>query len=75
MPRRNSVPYPIMNVREFRNAFSSLKHPVIVVKARSPVQVLGVYYPEEEVTDSTGVRYASSEPNTRGPERSGGDAS
>jgi len=60
-----------MGVRDFRANFSKLDHPVHVIRARNPIEILGTYYPEERVTDSTPVRYPAKQPNNAQPERSG----
>ena len=62
---------PVLSVREFRATFSRLQEPVEVIRARGPVRVLGTYYPEPQVTDSTPVRYPAKQPNSVQPERSG----
>lgn len=61
-----------MTVREFRATFSSLDHPVTVLKARGdaqgPARILGIYYPER-----TPVRYPHGQSDSDKAERSAGD--
>ena len=61
----------MMIVRDFRANFQRLTEPVQVLRSRGDVRILGTWYPDVGVTDSTAVRYAAEQIDTETPERSG----
>jgi hypothetical protein len=65
----------MMIVRDFRANFQNLAEPVQVLRSRGDVRILGTWYPEERVTNSTAVRYAADQIDSETPERSGTGAS
>lgn len=58
-------------VRDFRANFQKITEPVLVLRSRGDVRILGTWYPNRDVTNSTAVRYAPDQSDIETPERSG----